>query len=232
MEKGPSLYEILGVPTDADLKTIRKAYRSKAMQHHPDRHASESSDEDNDQHLRDFQEVQNAYEVLSDRERRELYDLSGEVPKPRDALEEEARSFLIKSYASALTQMATLVTENPGTEHMLRSPVSVISETISDKLQQAHSEASAARKVRDNLQRFQKRLHNQDGLVEAVSVALENPLREIAARILHAENGRRMLEIAAQLNSNWDWDLEPDPGAGFASIALTLYESAAASRSA
>ncbi|MGQ9733324.1 MAG: molecular chaperone DnaJ [Candidatus Zipacnadales bacterium] len=63
-------YEVLGVPRDADADTIRAAYRKLARRHHPD-----VSDEP-DAHAR-FQEIGEAYAVLSDPEKRAHYDRFG-----------------------------------------------------------------------------------------------------------------------------------------------------------
>ena len=61
-------YTILGVDKDADFNTIKKAYHKLARTNHPDRGGDTEK----------FQEIQAAYEVLSDREKRELYDKYGE----------------------------------------------------------------------------------------------------------------------------------------------------------
>ena len=61
-------YKVLGVDKDADHSTIKKAYFKLARTHHPDRGGDTEK----------FQEIQAAYEVLSDREKRELYDRHGE----------------------------------------------------------------------------------------------------------------------------------------------------------
>ena len=61
-------YKILGVDKSADFNTIKKAYFKLARTHHPDRGGDKEK----------FQEIQGAYEVLSDREKRELYDKYGE----------------------------------------------------------------------------------------------------------------------------------------------------------
>jgi molecular chaperone DnaJ len=63
-------YELLGVPRDADEATIKKAFRARARQLHPD--VSDAPDAD----VR-FREVTEAYEVLSNDETRELYDRYG-----------------------------------------------------------------------------------------------------------------------------------------------------------
>jgi molecular chaperone DnaJ len=63
-------YEVLGVPRDADLKTIKKAFRELALRYHPDRN-KEPGAEDR------FKEIAEAYAVLSDPKKRAQYDARG-----------------------------------------------------------------------------------------------------------------------------------------------------------
>jgi DnaJ-class molecular chaperone len=71
-EKG-NLYEILGVPRDADAKAIKKAYRKLARQYHPDVNPGDAAAEER------FKGISEAYAVLSDQERRRNYDEFGKV---------------------------------------------------------------------------------------------------------------------------------------------------------
>jgi molecular chaperone DnaJ len=64
-------YEILGLERGADAATIKKAYRRLAMDHHPDRNPGDHHAEER------FKELAEAYQVLSDPERRQLYDTYG-----------------------------------------------------------------------------------------------------------------------------------------------------------
>lgn len=64
-------YEILGVPRNASEADIKKAYRRLAMKHHPDRNAEDKAAEAK------FKEVQEAYDVLCDPQKRAAYDQFG-----------------------------------------------------------------------------------------------------------------------------------------------------------
>ncbi|MFN7182543.1 MAG: DnaJ domain-containing protein, partial [Planctomycetota bacterium] len=64
-------YEILGVRRDASPEEIRRAYREAAFKYHPDRNPNDKEAE------KKFKEVAEAYEVLSDPEKRSRYDKFG-----------------------------------------------------------------------------------------------------------------------------------------------------------
>src|SRR5580658_1553338 len=64
-------YEILGVGKSSSADEIKKAYRKTAMQFHPDRNPGDKAAEDK------FKEAAEAYEVLSDADKRAKYDRFG-----------------------------------------------------------------------------------------------------------------------------------------------------------
>jgi DnaJ family protein A protein 2 len=63
----PSLYDVLGVPNDADTNEIKKAFKKQAMIHHPDKGGDSEK----------FKEIQKAHEILTDDRRRQIYDMTG-----------------------------------------------------------------------------------------------------------------------------------------------------------
>lgn len=64
-------YDVLGVERGADEKEIKRAYKKLAMKYHPDRTQGNKELEEK------FKEIQEAYEVLSDKQKRANYDQYG-----------------------------------------------------------------------------------------------------------------------------------------------------------
>ncbi|XP_057486458.1 uncharacterized protein LOC130772561 isoform X2 [Actinidia eriantha] len=115
-----SYYGVLGVSADSSDEVIRRAYRKLAMQWHPDkwtRTPSLLADA-----KRKFQQIQEAYSVLSDKRKRTIYDaglydtLEGEDEGFSDFLQEmaslmaevrrENKSYTIEELRSMFTEMA------------------------------------------------------------------------------------------------------------------------------
>lgn len=71
MVKDTKLYDLLGVSADANDSQIKKAYRKAALKYHPDKNSSQEASEK-------FKEITTAYEVLSDSQKRDVYDQFGE----------------------------------------------------------------------------------------------------------------------------------------------------------
>lgn len=73
MVRETKLYEVLGVAPTATDQELRKAYKVGALKYHPDKNAHNPAAEDK------FKEISHAYEVLSDSNKRQIYDQYGEA---------------------------------------------------------------------------------------------------------------------------------------------------------
>jgi molecular chaperone DnaJ len=76
-------YNILGVEKNATQDEIRKAFRKKAQEHHPDRGGDENK----------FKEVSEAYEILSDENKRSSYDQFGKGGNPFNGGRHQSHGF-------------------------------------------------------------------------------------------------------------------------------------------
>eukprot|EP00457_Paulinella_chromatophora_P008196 gb/GEZN01008225.1/.p1 GENE.gb/GEZN01008225.1/~~gb/GEZN01008225.1/.p1 ORF type:complete len:335 (+),score=34.61 gb/GEZN01008225.1/:75-1079(+) len=74
MAESGDYYTVLGVPKGADDETIKKAYKKLAMKHHPDKNRNQE-----EAARAKFVKISEAYEVLSDKKQRGVYDMYGEA---------------------------------------------------------------------------------------------------------------------------------------------------------
>lgn len=77
MENKRDYYEVLGVSKTANADEIKKAYRKLALKYHPDRNPGDKEAEEK------FKEAAEAYDVLSDTDKRAKYDQFGHSMGPQ-----------------------------------------------------------------------------------------------------------------------------------------------------
>jgi DnaJ family protein B protein 6 len=87
------LYETLNISNNATMDEIRKAYKKKALQTHPDRLPPGSTPEDKKHAEEQFRLVNNAYEILTDPQKRKTYDVHGTFPPPEPEFDRSSSDY-------------------------------------------------------------------------------------------------------------------------------------------
>ena len=101
-----SPYEILGVNPDASMSDIKSAYRSLSKDYHPDRN------KDDPEASRKLQDVQEAYAILKDPERRKRYDETGSASDAHRTTEAEIEQTIIHLFSSVLNGGEDVISVN------------------------------------------------------------------------------------------------------------------------
>lgn len=187
-------YETLDIDETADEKAIKKAYRKKAHDHHPDR---EDGDEEK------FKDVQRAYMVLSNPKRRERYDESGgqddQTSQVNNSLS-EAYGFLSSLFGQALDQMI----ENLGQFDL----VETVKTSILQKRQEFVRELEKQRQLAIKLKDAKRRLVNNSKQTDAVPIleqVIDANSKKVQQNIKGLEHSVEINEIMEKLISDYEW---------------------------
>ena len=90
-------YEVLGVTKDTSQSDIKKAYRIRAMELHPDRNQGKDT-------TAEFQNLQEAYDVLSNEKLRQQYDADSSIPPNRTTMKRKVTSPLNQLFVRNVVQ--------------------------------------------------------------------------------------------------------------------------------
>ena len=117
------LYKVLGVSKKASDEEIKKAYRKLAMKYHPDRNKEDGAAEK-------FTQINEAYAVLSDAEKRAHYDRFGSAPGA--ALFFVTRRTLNRTVLESGRHWPANVTESVAAQHMTQSEIRTDGHNVAD----------------------------------------------------------------------------------------------------
>lgn len=187
-----NLYEILGVPRNATTSTIKAAFRKLAGKHHPDRDGGDKEK---------FQEVQKAYAILSDDEKRAHYDQTGEEQHTSVPIEEQARNELRTMFLAIVDANADLINYRKTMEDMLT--------TLRKDIQALQT------KLRRSMNHREKVLKALKGKATFLQEALEASIATIHGQISSAEAKLQLLTLMGKLLADgYDYTEAPKQQSG------------------
>lgn len=161
-----SPYEVLGVDRSANAEQIKRAYRVACKKHHPDR-----AQGDPERMLA----VREAYDVLSDDERRARYDATGET-KRRTPIDELAQQVLLGVFVEFLKKADDYFDPVPG-----------ITKGLEKALQDQHEALKKLDKQLEHIAKRAKQIRRKDGGEDLFASLIEQETRNTKATITNTE---------------------------------------------
>lgn len=194
-----TLYDTLGLQPDATADDIKKAYRRLAMQHHPDRRGDKA----------DFQKVKEAYEVLSDPDRRAQYDKDGTVDI-KSPLRQQAEHFL-PSVAEAVFNACP----DPDKFDLVAAMKSEMAQARLLLVPEQMALNDMERKLKKALKRF-KRKNGENFIAALLQERIDSIKRQADAK----EHQFQLYGEVLNVLEDYSYDLGPDFGSLFLGSAL------------
>lgn len=177
-----SLYEDLGVPRDADPAAIKRAYRKRARDTHPDVGGDRKA----------FERVSRANLILSDPARRAKYDRTGEADDSPDNTESRALSALVGFFAAVVEQ------------HLQGAPdpffldlIKAARESFTEMLKNHEKQQKRLERGRSLTEKLESRLQGNPLLkaaLKARALSFAEPLGKVQQEVEQCKEVLRLLE--------------------------------------
>lgn len=216
------LYKRLKCARTATPEVIKAAYRKAAMKHHPDKGGKPE----------EFAKVQFAYDVLSDPDRRKLYDETGTAePKKADNAEAGAMELVTMGFKQIVDELIAFDQQKDGPSAAWaaaigasRIPISLngaMERFIQDQLARADGEIKASASAIKTLERVQKKTRRRDGAKSFLHVILEQQLIGHRANVSRHSTNKATILAAAKIIKEHDFD---DPNYEMPDMAAQLFK--------
>lgn len=183
-----NLYEILNVESGASDEEIKKAYRKKAQAHHPDK-------EGGDEEL--FKEIQKAYEILSDANKRKHYDETGE----------ESKDNLNNDVIESLIGIVLNVVKSHDVKH--NNILSIATKLVHQQQGNHKGKREQVERERGRLIEASSRISCKEGQENILKLALESQAEKLRCVILEIDNVLKIGEEILELIANYSYEVEP-----------------------
>lgn len=171
-----NLYSILGVNKDATQEELKKAYRDKSKELHPDKPGGDKEK---------MQNIAKAYEILSNPDKRKLYDITGETDK--DPIDMQVNDEVVNIFMLAISDPNSDIRH----ENILRKCKGIAYQNIT-KQRQNILIASRALKL---LEEVLKRVSSKDGVPNVIGASVEAEIDSVKGQILVMEESLKLFDL-------------------------------------
>jgi curved DNA-binding protein CbpA len=170
-----TLYEVLGAKKTDDADTIKRDYRRRARQSHPDKRPNDPKA------VEEFKAVAQAFEVLGNQQKRIAYDKTGQIPRDDDP-RRIALSVLAKLVHAVLC--SDLQQGRKSTE---RNLIADLTAMLDKSIVEIEANLKKAEKSKATLEDVASRITSKNGQDIVLSSLVRAPIQEIEAGIAQAQ---------------------------------------------
>lgn len=178
--QGVNLYATLGVACDATDTELKKAYRKKALQLHPDHGGSEA----------EFALLSLAYNKLLDPDERAYYDRTGQI-KEQSNLEQDAWCLLTSIFKG--------IVDGAGAGILQLDVISEMRKHVNQPIKEGRIRIRQMTKKVQLFGQVKAKLEREDSAPPAFEIMLEENIREAQAHIADVEDAIEIAELALKL---------------------------------
>jgi hypothetical protein len=173
MAKRRKLYDVLGANESDDAETIKRHYRRRSKEAHPDKHPEKAEE---------FKAVSDAFLILSDPARRAKYDATGDASQ----IEHDPRRLALGVLSNVMQAIIASDLEAMRTTNQ-RQFVKDVRSTLDNAIREIESKLKAMRRQREVIADVADRISAEQGEENIMAVVARAPLRDIDMAIGQAE---------------------------------------------
>lgn len=193
-----TLYDDIGVNEDASPEEIKKAYRDKAKENHPDK----GGDKDR------FQEIQHAYAVLSDPKKREYYDRTGQEQK-NEPFQVKFSMFVNRYLINTLLSCNDTKHDDMKTGFLVM--VNRCIREAKNQLEKLKNDNKDVLKIEDVVKRFRAKNGSDDILGRTLKGEADIRRQHHDQQKAHFEDELEFLEKTKEMINEYTYDFEKRP---------------------
>lgn len=185
-----NLYDILAVAKDATQDAIKKAHRALVKKHHPDKGGDEQT----------FKEIQRAYDVLGNEDRRKHYDATGEEEPKRDSFHEQFAMFVNHVIIPKLE-------ESKDTNVDI---ITIGTNELEDCVEKAESAIDEIEKHIKKLTPAVDKIKRKNEGANLIQMILEDKISKHHKKLAQVKEEKEFFERALEEMENYTYDYDPD----------------------
>ncbi len=183
-------YEILGIKKTASQKEIKNTYRKLSKKHHPDKGGN----------AKEFVEIQNAYDILSDEKLRKKYDETGDIPSGQIPIKTAGRNLLVSVWEQVLElQFRTNV--------FAKLPDALTSKLVMMKRDFRRRRDTAKDDIKDYHKIYKRIIYKGEG-ADFLKLSLEHKLEASKSSVKMFNRRIEEVEAAEEIANNYDYEQE------------------------